>query len=138
MEISILERVAGPAAANALRAPFVLGDPAETSGLLGEAGVAAPTVWSKTGTAKFPTVRVMVEADLRGWLPVMGVHLTEQQIAQVLAEAENELAEFVTPSGEIVFDSPAHIISGRRGISRTALGWRWISRREVRIVRQPQ
>ncbi len=29
----------------------------------------------------FPSVRVMVEADLRGWLPVMGVVLTGEQIA---------------------------------------------------------
>ena len=114
IEVSILEKLAGAEAANALRAPFVLGDPAETSGLLQEAGVASPTVLSRTGTAKFPSVRVMVEADLRGWLPVMGVHLTEQQIGQVVAEAENELAEFVTGSGEIVFDSPAHILSGRK------------------------
>jgi hypothetical protein len=28
----------------------------------------------------FPSVRSMVEADLRGWLPVMGVVLTEHQI----------------------------------------------------------
>ena len=56
----------------------------------------------------------MVEADLRGWLPVMGVHLTEQQISEIFAEAESALAEFVTRSGEIVFDSPAHIVSGRR------------------------
>lgn len=115
IEVSILERVAGPAAANALRAPFILGDPSDTWGLLQEAGVASPSVLSKTGTAKFPSVRVMVEADLRGWLPVMGVHLTEQQVGQVLAEAESELAEFVTGSGEIVFDSPAHIVSGRKG-----------------------
>lgn len=114
VEVSILEKLAGPEAANALRAPFVLGDPAETLGLLQEAGVASPSVLSKTGTAKFPSVRVMVEADLRGWLPVMGVHLTEQQISEIFAEAESALAEFVTRSGEIVFDSPAHIVSGRR------------------------
>jgi hypothetical protein len=45
----------------------------------------------------------------------MGLHLTEQQIGQVLAEAESQLAEFVTGSGGIVFDSPAHIVSGQKG-----------------------
>jgi len=53
----------------------------------------------------------MVEADLRGWLPIMGVHLDEETIDGVLAEAERELAEYVTGSGEAVFGSPAHIVT---------------------------
>ena len=56
----------------------------------------------------------MVEADLRGWLPVMGVTLSEPQIAQILSEAERELAQFVEPSGEVAFDSPAHIVAARK------------------------
>ena len=33
----------------------------------------------------------MVEADLRGWLPVMGVILGEVQIESILKEAEQAL-----------------------------------------------
>jgi hypothetical protein len=53
----------------------------------------------------------MVEADLRGWLPVMGVHLDEVRIARVLAEAEDALRPWVTADGRIAFDSPAHIVT---------------------------
>lgn len=54
----------------------------------------------------------MVEADLRGWLPVMGVFLTEDQIRSILEEAETSLADYVTGEGEVVFNSPAHIVTG--------------------------
>jgi hypothetical protein len=46
----------------------------------------------------------MVEADLRGWLPVMGVNLTEEQIERILEEAEHDLGSHVTRYGEGVFD----------------------------------
>ncbi|MGD8330244.1 MAG: methyltransferase domain-containing protein [Acidobacteriota bacterium] len=115
IEVELLERLAGSPAAEALRAPFVLGDAGELSGLFEEAGVADTTAATIVGTARFPSVRSMVEADLRGWLPVMGVHLEEEVIARILSEAESALARFVTADGALVFDSPAHIISGTRG-----------------------
>lgn len=114
IEAAILERVAGQAAADALRAPFVLGDPSELAELLKQGEASSPTVSSKTGIARFPSVRIMVEADLRGWLPVMDVTLSEQQIDQILSEAERELAKFSAQDGEVVFDSPAHIATVRK------------------------
>jgi len=40
----------------------------------------------------------LVEADLRGWLPIMGVSLTETQIERVLREAEDDLSHYVHAS----------------------------------------
>jgi SAM-dependent methyltransferase len=114
VEVALLERVAGGPAAAALRAPFVLGDPEELATLFEDGGVSSPKAATRVGTARFPSVRVMVEADLRGWLPVMGVTLPERQIDQILSEAEKELAPFLEPSGEVVFDSPAHIVTGSK------------------------
>jgi hypothetical protein len=54
----------------------------------------------------------MVEADLRGWLPVMGVLLKEEQIQKILEEAENALAGYVSDDGQVVFNSSAHIVNG--------------------------
>jgi SAM-dependent methyltransferase len=90
-EVALLERVAGQAAADALRAPFVLGNKAELEQIARAAGVSAPRVITSTGTARFPSIRSLVEADLRGWLPVMGVLLREDTIQQVLREADREL-----------------------------------------------
>lgn len=114
IEVELLERMAGPAAADALRAPFVLGDTDELTALFESAGVGSVEVATRNGTARFPSIRSMVEADLRGWLPVMGVQLEEERIERILEEAEDALARYVTPEGEVVFDSPGHIVTGVR------------------------
>lgn len=115
IEVELLERLAGRPAADALRAPFVLGDPAELEALLRRAGVGSVAVETRRGTARFPSIRTMVEADLRGWLPVMGVELEEELIERILAEAEGALRQFVTRDGSVEFEAPAHIVTGRKG-----------------------
>jgi SAM-dependent methyltransferase len=111
ISVEILNRRAGADAAGALRAPFVLGDTDELHGMFTSAGASAVSIETHTGTARFPSVRTMVEADLRGWLPVMGVVLEDDLVDEILAEAETALSEFVTAEGEMVFDAPAHIVS---------------------------
>ena len=112
--VELLERRAGKAAADALRAPFVLGDPAELDGLLAAAGAAAVTVVEERGLARFPSVRSMIEAELRGWLPIMGVHLEEALIETILAEAEEVLELYVAADGRVVFEVSALIATGRK------------------------
>jgi len=112
IEVALLERLAGKAAADALRAPFVLGDTRELETLFRDAGVVSVSVETYEGKARFPNIRSMVEADLRGWLPIMGVMLAEETIETILAEAEGALAEYVTREGQVVFSAPAHIVTG--------------------------
>jgi ubiquinone/menaquinone biosynthesis C-methylase UbiE len=112
--VALLERIAGPRAADALRAPFVLGDRKELATLFEDAGVVSIEITTHRGKARFPSIRTMVEADLRGWLPVMGVVLTEEQIRRILEEAEHDLSGYVTPQGTVMFDSPAHIVTGTK------------------------
>lgn len=112
--VGLLDRMAGANAANALRAPFVMGDRSELEELLRGAGAQDVEGISLMGRARFPSLRVMVEADLRGWLPAMGVDLEEDLIMAILSEAEEELGEYVTADGHVEFPSPAHIVSGRK------------------------
>ena len=114
-EVELLQCLAGKTAADALRAPFVLGDKADLIPLFEASGVESVGVETRTGTACFPSIRTMVEADLRGWLPVMGVVLQEEQIDSILNEAEGVLAEYVTADGKVVFNSPAHMVTGVAG-----------------------
>lgn len=114
-EVELLERMAGTRAADALRAPFVLGEPDELRALFEEAGAVDTAITTTTGEGRFPSVRAMVEADLRGWLPVMGVDLREETIEAILAEAESVLAPFVADDGHVVFPSPAHVVSAMGG-----------------------
>jgi len=109
-EVALLEQVAGRRAADALRAPFVLGDHKDVATLFADAGVASADITTHNGTAQFPSIRTMVEADLRGWLPVMGVMLTEDQIARILQEAEHVLGSYLTAEGQVTFDVAAHLV----------------------------
>jgi SAM-dependent methyltransferase len=113
-ELALLDRLAGTRAADALRAPFVLGDRGALASLFTDAGIADVVVTTQEGTARFPSVRAMVEADLRGWLPVMGVALPEDVIGRILEGAEDALREYVTAGGRVEFTSRAHIVTGAR------------------------
>lgn len=113
-EVALLERLAGRAAAQALRAPFVLGDEAELARLASGAGFSAVEVSTLPGMADFPGIGSLLEADLRGWLPVMGVNLDEATIQRVLDEAPRELGDFVDERGRAVFAVSAHLVSALR------------------------
>lgn len=113
-EVALLERLAGRAAADALRTPFVLGDPNELAQLAASAGWEHVRVTTQTGVARFPSIRFMVEADLRGWLPLMGVVLTEDQIRRILQEAEQVLGAYATPAGRTAFGLAAHLVTGTK------------------------
>ena len=111
-EVALLERMAGQRAADALRAPFVLGNREELATLFAGAGVASVAITTLHGTAQFPNIRSMVEADLKGWLPVRGVVLPEDQMHRILTEAEQALSPCVTAEGRVALDSPAHLVTG--------------------------
>lgn len=114
VEVDILESMAGEAAAEALRAPFVLGDPEEFAALFRQAGFDDVQVTTRTGTGRFPDVRTLVGADLHGWLPVMGIHLDGDTCERILQAAERRMAHLVAGE-EVVFDSPAHVLTARKG-----------------------
>ena len=102
-ELALIERLAGSAAAEAVRAPFVLGDRDFLRTLFLEAGAVSVEVTTLRGIARFPSIRTMVEAELRGWLPVMGVELSTELVDNILPEAESALAAYKTADGTILF-----------------------------------
>jgi len=110
-EVALLERVAGRRAADALRAPFALGNAGELAQLFASAGMPGATITTESGVARFPSIRFMVEADLRGWLPLLEVTLTEDQIQRILQAAEQALGAHVTSSGAMTFEISANLIS---------------------------
>lgn len=83
-EANLFERLVGEEAGAAVRAPFALGDLASLESICKQAGWTRVSVTREKGTARFLSVREMLEADLSGWLPVMGVHLEEEKIQEVL------------------------------------------------------
>lgn len=113
-EVAVLEREAGHAAANALRSPFALGNPVELQDLARGASISQPIVNTYPGTARFPSIRSMVEADLRGWLPVVGVLLDEETIQRVLEAADRALLAHLDEHGRAEFRISAHVLSAVR------------------------
>lgn len=113
-EVALLERHGSTPAADALRAPFVLGDREHLARMFKDAGANSVTIATHQGIAQFPSIRVMVEADLRGWLPVMGVSLTEDQISRILQEAEDVLNAYVTADGRVTFETQAHLVTATK------------------------
>lgn len=110
-EAALLERLAGNRAAEAVRVPFALGDRDTLAALFADAGARSIEIATGRATGRFPGIRTMVEADLRGWLPVMGVMLSEDVIARVLAAAEQALAAYLQADGSVEFETSAHIVT---------------------------
>ncbi len=111
---ALLKQSVGQRAADALHAPFNLGDRSRLLDTFAAAQVNSVAIATHRGKARFPSLRSLVEADLRGWLPVMGVELTESQFQTVLMDAEQALRPLVGPKGELSFDMSAHIVTATR------------------------
>src|SRR5688572_4157244 len=62
--VGLLGRFAGAEAAAALREPFALGDRHDLEALFGDIGVRDLKVATHVGSASFPSVRAMVEAEV--------------------------------------------------------------------------
>jgi len=115
-KVEVLDRVGGRRAGDALRAPFCLGDAESLRRMVEAAGFAEVEVRTVDGVARFESLHDFVEVEVRGWLPVMGVHLSETQIRAAHEECRRALARFETPAGGgIVLPTRAHVVSGTRG-----------------------
>lgn len=107
-EVALVERLAGTTAGAPLRAPFHLGDPARLAERFLAAGIPDAKIALHEGHGAFPSIRTMVELDLSVLLPMMGVALEDEHIAEILRRAEVEVRPFVTEDGgKVVFASPA-------------------------------
>ena len=112
--VAVLDRVVGKRAAAALQLPFSLGDREELLALLADAGIISPVVITHEGTARFPDIRSMVLADVRGWFPLAQIVLDDRQLEELIAEAERVLHPFVTPKGTVRFRILGHIATAMK------------------------
>jgi SAM-dependent methyltransferase len=112
--IAVLQEQVGTSAADALRLPYSLGNHGEVTSLLEISGFSNINVETKLETARFPSSRHMVEAELRGWLPLFDIHLEESKIKEVLAESDRTLSKYRVASGEAEFPTSAHVISAHK------------------------
>jgi ubiquinone/menaquinone biosynthesis C-methylase UbiE len=107
--VDLLQRLFGEPAADALRAPFILGDIDELQALFSAAGIPNTTVTTPPGTAHFPSIQSWIFTDVKGW--TLADMIDDAQYEMLLKEAEQVLAPFVTADGSVTFDAPAHIVT---------------------------
>jgi len=103
----LLNRLFGAEIADALRAPFNLGDRPTLAALFSEAGLPEATITTEGGEAKFPSIASWVHTDVKGW--TLADMIDDAQYRTLRAEAETEMARFVSADGRVHFDAPAHI-----------------------------
>lgn len=106
--IALLGRLFGREVADALRAPFVLGEKSELRAVLAEGGMHAADVITRTGSARFASISEWVRMDVRGW--TLSDMIDDDQFAALSAAAEREFRDLVSTGGPVSFPAPAHIV----------------------------
>ena len=109
--VSIIESYGGSKARAALNSPFELGDKDVLRATFSDAGISDITINTHTGTARFPDLKSMLDADLRGWLPVMGITLGEEEIQEIFNEASDSLGKYISANGNVTFNITAHVVT---------------------------
>lgn len=105
----IVARTLGEDAADAIREPFVLGDPAEVGALVATSFTDVE-VRRHPGVARFDSVDAMVRAEIRGW--TLSDTIDDAQYQRLLEAARTNLAFLTDATGRIEFAMPALLVTG--------------------------
>ncbi len=108
----LLRRLFGNQVAEGLEAPYILGDLQALRTLLDHAGVAAATIETQRGTARFPSIESWMYTDIKGW--TLASLINDTQFELLLEEARQELQPFIGADGSVSFRTPAHIITASK------------------------
>jgi len=113
-EIDVLEAIAGKEAADALRAPFVLGKKGELKALFHDAGIDSVEIATHRVPRGSQTSAQWSKQICGDGLPVMGVLLTEVQINRILIGAEQAIRPYLREREPTVFEVSVHIVTGEK------------------------
>lgn len=108
----LLQRLFGDAAADALRAPYVLGEPKRLLSLFAAAGIPDARAETQNGTARFPSIEAWVHTDVKGW--TLADMIDDAQYETLRTAAMRELRGFKQCDGTVAFRAPAHIVTATK------------------------
>ena len=108
--VDIVAQTVGEDAADAIREPFCLSDPAEVGALVA-ASFADAEVHRHPGVARFDSIESMVHAEIRGW--TLSDTIDNEQYERMLAAARADLAFVTDAAGRVEFAMPALVATGR-------------------------
>jgi hypothetical protein len=101
----------GSSLAERLYPPFSLGERESVCSSLRRAGFDEIRAEIPVGRARFASMHDFVHINVRGW--TLDDAIDDRALADLCVATERELERFVTPDGQMAFDSPAHIVSAR-------------------------
>jgi SAM-dependent methyltransferase len=107
--VELLRRLFGEPAAQALLAPFALGDE-QVLADLAEPVLGDVEVTRHGGFARFDSIDAWVHTEIRGW--TLADQIDDDDFTRLLAEARRELAPFSDSEGRVSFPAPALIVVG--------------------------
>jgi len=110
--VDLLQRLFGDVAADALRAPYALGDRSQLEPCFADAGLADVRVTTHDGEARFGSLEAWVRINIKGW--TLADLIDDAQYAELLRASDSEFRRFVAADGSIAFAAPAHIVTARR------------------------
>ena len=111
-KVKILQDMVGSEAASALSMPFCLGELAPLEQMAEAAGIQRFEVQTQAGEACFTDLREFVDGELRGWLPIMNVHLEETQIQAIYEECQRWFSHYNDPiDHRFIMPTSAHIFT---------------------------
>lgn len=110
--VELLQGLFGEVPADALRAPFSLGDRTRLMALFESAGIVDAQLRTETGTARFASLSSWVRTDIKGW--TLADLIDDAQFEALQHAAPSALSRFVRADGSVSFASPAHIVTARK------------------------
>jgi ubiquinone/menaquinone biosynthesis C-methylase UbiE len=108
----LLRRLFGEPVADALRAPYSLGDYGVLTALFDDAGVPDAHITTRQGMARFPSIDSWMHTDIKGW--TLADMIDDDQYEHLRREAHLTLQPFVMDGGRVEFSAPAHIVSAHK------------------------
>jgi len=105
---ALLQDLFGTDVANALRAPFGLGEPAVLKKLLVEAHMDDAKITSLDIMARFPSLDAWIHTDIKGW--TLADMIDDRQFRTLLDAGRRTLGRFVRDDGTVTFEAPALLV----------------------------
>jgi SAM-dependent methyltransferase len=106
--VPLLEKIVGSDAADALAAPFVLGEPEDIAAELDLAGLKVSEHRILTGTARHASLDGWLDTEIGGW--TLADLVSQDQLSRLKSAARSELADFIADDGSVRFPAPAHLV----------------------------
>lgn len=106
--VPLVRGIVGPEAAEALCAPFVLGNPADIDAELGRAGLEMAEHRILTGTAWHGSLDGWIDTEIGGW--TLADMVSPEQLVALKAAAAPIFTQYISGDGRVAFPAPAHLI----------------------------